>query len=142
MELKLLWSWILMILPMCQAIFVYLNMFLDPGISERVLWNHPWPSMVSLSIHSPSVHLLVHPSVGPSFCWSFFRYLRDHPLAFPNFGPHVLLRGSLVIALDRLLFVVPSVVRPSVVRWSVFKYLRDRSLVFLILDPEFTQRGP
>ena len=37
------------------------------GLSERVLCNHPCPSMVSLSIHSSSVHLLVCPFVGPSF---------------------------------------------------------------------------
>ena len=61
------WCGILMILPMCQVIFVYLNMFLDPGISERVLCNHPCLSMVRLSIHGPSVHLLDRPPVGLSF---------------------------------------------------------------------------
>ena len=91
-------------------------MFWTPGLPEGVLSNRPCP--------------LVRPLVRP---WSVrgpsvFRYLRDCSLVFSNFGPQVLPKGSLVIALVR---VCP----------SVFKYLRDCSLVFSSFGPRVYPKG-
>ena len=47
-------------------------------------------------------------SVIPLVRWSVFKYLRDHPLVFTNFGPRFYPMGSIVIA-----HVSPSV-SPSV----------------------------